>query len=53
MLTQHVDHFVMTKTLVDYIDHYAVLDSGNFSDHYSSIMHINVPYSLPAYTCNK
>jgi len=45
-----VDHFVVSKSLVDSIDHYAVLDSGiNFSDHCPVIMHINFPSSLPSY----
>ena len=46
-----MDHFVVSKSLVDNIDHYAILDSRiNFSDHCAVIMHINVPCSSPVYT---
>ena len=49
-----VDHFIVSKSLVDNIDHYVILDSGiNFSDHCPVIMHVNACGSLPVYTCNK
>ena len=49
-----VDHFIVSRSLADNVDHYAILDSGtNFSDHCPVIMHVNISDSLPVYTANK